>query len=98
MGLLIALFSLIIICFVAVSDASGRSSEAYRTGEYSGYNLHNESTYNASVLYIHTHFDDSLGFGWESDLYYQAYGYAKGYKRWLDENKRSEMRRLLESE
>jgi len=96
--LLIASFSLILICFVIVTDVSGGSSDAYKSGEYSGYNLHNESTYNASVLYINTHFDDSLGFGWKSDLYYQAYGYAKGYKRWVDENKRSEMRRLLESE
>ena len=96
--LLIASFSLIIIGFVIATDVSGRSSEAYKSGEYSGYNLHNESTYNASVLYMNTHFDDSMWFGWKSDIYYQAYGYAKGYKRWADENKRSEMRRLLESE
>lgn len=95
---MLATITLILICYVIFCPCYGLSSEAYKTGEYSGYSLHNESVYNASVLYVNTRVDDSLWFGEQNDIYCQALGYVNGYERWVCETERSDMLELLETE
>jgi len=73
-------------------------SEAYKSGEYDGYSLHNESVYNESILCVNYNLEKSFYGSGPRDIYYQAYGYTNGYEKWADEMYDSEISDLLEIE
>jgi len=74
----------------------GFSSDEYKDGEYLGYSLHNESVYNSSVLYVHSHRSGFVNIRGGRDIYFSAYGYIRGYRTWRDEIEVSKMNKLLE--
>lgn len=86
----ILIISTLLIFVSWVQYDLGFYGESYKDGEYTGYNSHNESIYNASLEYAYLNLPHvGGGVRGSKDAFYYAYGYVDGYEKYLLDYKNS---------